>query len=118
MTKILVIDDDRDVKESTQIMLTDEGYEVSIACDGKQGLIEFERNKPDITFLDIKMPEMDGYDTFAEIRKKDPQAKIAFVTGFAIDDKRYYQIKHQAVSTIHKPIKIGKMLTVIQTNVS
>lgn len=118
MQKILVIDDDRDVKESTQIMLMDEGYEVSIACDGKQGVEEYKRYKPDITFLDIKMPEMDGYEAFRQIKKADPQAKIAIITGFAIDDERYNKIKHETIRTIHKPIELKDLLRVIKKNIN
>ena len=50
---ILVVDDDNDVKESSQVLLMDEGFDVALACDGRIGIEQFEKNNPDITFLDV-----------------------------------------------------------------
>ena len=115
---ILIADDDTDVKESTQVMLMDYGYKVITACDGKEAVTKYEEAHPDITFLDIKMPVMDGYDAFFRIKEKDPNAKIAFITGFATTDKRYTEAKkNNLLDTIHKPVGIDDLLKVINKNI-
>ena len=65
--KILFVDDDSDFLESTQLMLMDEGYDVVPATNGEEAVAKYKEIKPDIVFLDIKMPGIDGYETFFRI---------------------------------------------------
>jgi len=112
---ILLIDDDVDVKESTQVMLMDEGYTVNLACDGMQGIEAYEKTHPEITFLDIKMPGIDGYETFNKIIKIDPKAKVAFITGFATDpDKLTNAQKNDLIATLQKPVELRDLLKIIK----
>jgi len=115
---ILIADDDTDVKESTQVMLMDYGYKVITACDGKEAVAKYEETHPDITFLDVMMPVMNGFDAFFRIIKKDSNAKIAFITGFPTTDKRYAEAKkNNLLGIIHKPIGIDDLLKVINKNI-
>ena len=112
---ILLIDDDADVKESTQVMLMDEGYKVNLACDGMAGVDKYDETRPDMTFLDIKMPGVDGYETFHQIKKLDPKAKVTFVTGFATDaDKLLHAQKNDLVDIIQKPVELRDLLKIIK----
>lgn len=111
---ILIIDDDNDVKESTQVMLMDEGFKVFLACDGKQGVEAYLKNKPDMTFMDLKMPIMDGYEAFFKIKEKDAKAKIAFITGFSTDSTRLSEAKKKdLVDVIRKPVELSTLLKII-----
>lgn len=67
--KVLVVDDDKNICELLRLYLEKEGFEVSLAFDGKQGVDKFESEKPDLMLLDIMMPNMDGWQVCREIRK-------------------------------------------------
>ena len=68
--KILVVDDDVNICELLRLYLTKEGYQVTIANDGEEGLEKFNQVKPDMVLLDVMMPGMDGFETLEEIRKE------------------------------------------------
>ncbi|MFH1536804.1 MAG: response regulator [Patescibacteria group bacterium] len=72
--KILFIDDDRFLRTVWAKALSDSGYEVDTAEDGKQGLEKMKEIKPDLVILDIVMPGWSGFD-FLEAQKKDPEVK-------------------------------------------
>jgi len=112
---ILIIDDDQDVKESTGLILESNDYNVVLACGGKEGVEEYAKSNPDLTLLDIRMPDMDGYDAFFKIHEKDPNAKVVFITGFTKDDDKHEQaIKHNLIDTLYKPIEPDALLKLIK----
>lgn len=112
---ILIVDDDLDVKESTRFVLEKNGYDVAVACGGKDGVEEYAKSNPDLTFMDIKMPDMDGYDAFFKIHEKDPNAKVVFVTGYTIEDDRYEQAKkYNLIDTLYKPVDFNFLLKFIK----
>jgi len=81
--KILIVDDEQDIREITQKKLIQAGYEVLIASTGEEALAICSANHPDLVLLDIAIPEMDGYQTCQRI-KADEQTKdiaVLFVTG-------------------------------------
>jgi len=108
---ILVIDDDTDIKESTQVMLMNEGYKVEVACNGEIGLESYEKNHPDMTFLDIKMPGIDGFETFAKIKEKDHKSKVVLITGFVTDEEKLAEAKKNGLTDIiKKPFYLTDLL--------
>ena len=68
-TKVLVIDDDRNICELLRLYLEKEGYNVTLAFDGKEGVDKFAKTQPDMILLDVMMPNMDGWQVCREIRK-------------------------------------------------
>lgn len=112
---ILIVDDDIDLKESTGLLLKEDGYDVILACDGKQAIKKYEATNPDLTIMDIVMPGMDGYDAFFKIHEIDPNAKIVLVTGFTIEDDRYEKAKKKnLIDTLYKPVEADYLLKVIK----
>jgi len=79
---ILVIDDERAVRDAFELALMDDGYEVRLAEDGKSGLAAIGEKCPDLVFLDLKMPGMDGVETMRQIKEMEPDAPIYIVTAF------------------------------------
>lgn len=69
--KILVIDDSNTIRRSAESMLRKEGYEVETSADGFDALSKIARTKPDLIFVDIMMPRLDGYQTCAIIKNND-----------------------------------------------
>jgi CheY-like chemotaxis protein len=81
MAKILVLDDEYSILLMLKKMLEKEGHEVDIALNGREGLLLFEKDKPDMLITDIIMPEKEGLETIFELRQKHPDLKIIAISG-------------------------------------
>ncbi len=82
MQKILCVDDDRSVLQLYYEELTDEGYKVILAKDGKEALSKYSKEKPDLVVMDIRMPGMDGLNVLTAILGKDRQASVIINTAY------------------------------------
>jgi len=81
MAKILVLDDEVAIVLMIKKMLEKAGHEVDMALNGRDGMILFEQNKPDLLITDIIMPEKEGLETIFELRQKYPDLKIIAISG-------------------------------------
>jgi DNA-binding response OmpR family regulator len=81
MAKILVLDDEAAIVLMIKKMLEKAGHEVDMALNGRDGMILFEQNKPDLLITDIIMPEKEGLETIFELRQKYPDLKIIAISG-------------------------------------
>ena len=79
--KILVVDDEDSIRTLVQTMLKGEGRNVVLAAKGKDAIAVFQKERPDMTILDIDMPDIDGITVLRQIRTIDPQAKVMVFTG-------------------------------------
>jgi len=80
--KLLVVEDDRDVKFVMDAMLMRAGYEVVNAYNGREGVDQYRAHSPDLVLMDIRMPVMSGDEAIREIKAFDPRARILAVTAF------------------------------------
>lgn len=90
--KILIADDNENIREALTYLLEDEGYKLSLAKDGTEALKKVKSVRPDILFLDIMMPEMNGYDV-CRLIKSDPDLRSTYVImltakGQALEQER------------------------------
>jgi len=112
MAKILVVDDEADIRKLLVTLFEDAGYEVITASDGKEGLEVAKAEHPDLIFLDILMPIMDGFQTCAELRK-DPETKdtfIAFLTARDLPEDWDKGLQSDADMYIAKPFQADRLL--------
>jgi CheY-like chemotaxis protein len=79
--KILVVDDEDSIRTLVQTMLKGEGRQVVLAARGKDAIAMFQKERPNLTILDINMPDIDGITVLKQIRTIDPQAKVMVFTG-------------------------------------
>ena len=84
--KILVVDDDANICELLRLYLTKEGYQVTTAGDGEEGLEKFNQIKPDMVLLDVMMPEMDGFTLGKKIRELDVTVPFVYITAKSMKD--------------------------------
>jgi two-component system response regulator AtoC len=114
MKSILVIDDNRLIRQTFKSHLTSEGFEVSLAADGREGVEEFRKLEPDLVILDIHLPVLDGLEVLKQIRQIDPHAYVIMITAF--DDMRttVEAIKLGAFEYICKPIDYDELLLSIR----
>jgi two-component system, NtrC family, response regulator HydG len=80
--RIMIVDDDQDLAESLADLLQAHGYDVAVARDGQDALEHARGEDYDMTLMDVRMPVMNGVDSFLAIRKIKPQARIVMMTGF------------------------------------
>ncbi len=113
-TQILIVDDDRDFANSIADILTEEGYETSIAYSGPEALEKIKHQKIDMVFLDVRMTDMDGIETVKELRKLKSDIRVAMMTGYSDQHLFREAMNNGAVSVLHKPINIEKLIATIR----
>lgn len=103
--RILIVDDDCDFLESLELTLINRGHEVLSVTDGRDAVSRYAEFRPDIVFLDIKMPGLDGYETFLRIRAADSDARVVFTSSYVINDAKYLDARARSLAgMVNKPI--------------
>jgi two-component system nitrogen regulation response regulator NtrX len=111
---ILVIDDERSIRNTLKDILGLEGYVVDVAENGTTGL-ELIRSKDfDIVLCDIKMPEMDGIEVLKKIMEIKPESTVIMISGHGNIDTAVEAIKHGAFDFIVKPLDLNRLLITIR----
>lgn len=114
MAKILVVDDDRGVREFLEIMLTREGYAVSCAESGREGLALFKKKPFDLVLTDLKMPKMDGIDLLKEIKNISPDASVILITAHASSATAVAAMQEGALDYIEKDFDVEDLKATIR----
>ena len=100
--RVLVVDDERSMRELLSIVLRRDGYEVFVAGDGKQAVDMLRRERVDVLITDIRMPEMTGVDVLREAKKIDPAIITIIMTAFASTDTAVDALRLGAADYVHK----------------
>ena len=108
--KILIVDDEQSIREFIELLLSKEGYEVKTAPQASIALKLHEKEKFDLVFLDIQMPQMSGIEALAAFKKLDPTIEIIIITAFGTTEIAIDVIKKGAYDFIAKPFKIDVLL--------
>jgi CheY-like chemotaxis protein len=117
MARILVIDDDANIRATLQAMLVRAGHSVSFAKDGKAGLIAFAQEKPDLVITDMIMPEKEGIETIQSIRRNSPAIPIIAISGggrAAHADFLPLAIQFGATATLTKPFGVKALMELVR----
>ncbi|HVA13072.1 MAG TPA: response regulator [Stellaceae bacterium] len=112
--RVLVIDDDRDHAESIVDILSMRGHEVEAAFSGEQGVEVFRQHDFDMVFMDVKLPGMNGVETFFEFKKIRPDARVMMMTGFSLEQLIAQAIEGGALGVLRKPFAIQDLLQVLE----
>ncbi len=112
-TTVLIVEDDRNISELLQMYLEKEGYAVTTAYDGGQGLAKFRAIKPDLVLLDVMMPVMDGWGVCKAIRSEGSTPVIMLTAKGETDDK-VAGLKTGADDYITKPFEMREVLARIE----
>jgi two-component system, OmpR family, response regulator ChvI len=124
--RILIVDDEVDITLSFSLALEDSGlFEVNTYNDPLVALSEFRPNSYDLLLLDIKMPNMNGFELFDKIKRIDKKVKVCFISAYDVD---YTELREQFPSLeidcivpkniIRKPIQIAKLIERIEIELS
>ena len=112
-TTVLIVEDDRNIAELLQMYLEKEGYAVTIANDGGQGLEKFRAIKPDLVLLDVMMPVMDGWAVCNAIRA-EAQTPIIMLTAKSETSDKVQGLKAGADDYITKPFEMREVLARVE----
>ena len=104
--QVLLVDDERDIRDVLQVALTDSGYTVSLAENGREALKRFHESDPPIVITDIKMPVMDGIELLQHIKRENPDTEVIMITGHGDMDLAIKSLKYNAGDFITKPIDV------------
>ena len=120
MARVLIVDDEEDIASSLKMGLTNNGFQVDAYSDPQKALDNFKPNTYDLSLLDIRMPKMNGFELCREIKKKDGNAKICFITAFEIYYDEFKKIfpDTQVKCFIKKPISLKELVSHIKTEIA
>ncbi len=112
--RVFIIDDDRDHAESVADVLAMRGFECELAFSGEAGLARFRESSFDIVFMDVKLPGMNGVETFFEFRKLRPGVKVMLMTGFSLEQLVAQAVENGALGVLRKPFAMQELLDVLE----
>ena len=112
--KILIIDDERSIRNSLKEILADEGYDVDVAEDGAQGCAMVDKEKYSVIFCDIKMPGMDGLEVLDKLVAMGVDSAVVMISGHGDIDTAVECIKKGAFDYIQKPLDLNRILITIK----
>ncbi|HEV3374525.1 MAG TPA: sigma-54 dependent transcriptional regulator, partial [Candidatus Acidoferrum sp.] len=107
---ILVIDDESEIREGLELLLTSEGYGVSTAGTGESGLAKLEERPFDLLLLDVSLPDRNGLDLLKEVRRRDPHLSVVLITAYGSIDMARAAFKSGAMDYITKPWSNDELL--------
>ncbi len=107
--KLLFVDDEVDFLSTIEEFFSGLGYTVVTASNGPQGLLRLKETLPDLVFLDISMPHMDGSETLRLIRELDPKVQVIIVSGYASENLARELLAQGAYDFFQKPIDLFQL---------
>ncbi len=110
---VLIIDDNHDLANGLGMVLEEEGFQVTLAYNGCDGIEAFEAGRFEVAFIDVKMPDISGIEVFHKIRKKDPELRIIMMTGYRMKQLLEEVVGDGDVEILRKPLEIGRVLEVL-----
>ncbi len=111
---ILVVDDQFGDRETLKAILEGKGYRVAAASDGAEAIRMVKEGHYDIIFLDMRLPDMNGAETFEQVKAIDPRAVVIMMTGYTEAELVERAISHGAYTCIHKPFNMEKVITLVE----
>jgi DNA-binding response OmpR family regulator len=109
--KVLLVDDNPQIRQSLRKVLREEGYEVELAADGREGLEKFHAGRFDMMLLDISLPDMSGWDVFGTATAVNPFVPVIIITGR--NEQYDLVLLSGAGALIEKPLDVPKLLQIM-----
>ena len=113
-SSILIVDDNVSLCKTMSLVLERKGYAVTTAGDGSEAIKRVKKSPFDMVFLDIKMPLMDGVETYKRIKKVRSEVVVVMMTAYAVEDLVQAALQEGAYGIIYKPLDIEKVVALIE----
>ncbi len=111
---LLVVDDDEGMAGTLSDVLAASGYEVAVVHSGNQAIERVKALKPDGILMDIRMPGLNGVETFREIKRSSPESFVIFMTAYAASDLVEEARREGAVEVVPKPLDLERVLHLVE----
>ena len=118
MGSVLIIDDEAEIRESLQTLLELEGYDVAVAANGDQGLVQLGERPFDLVLLDLAMPGRNGLELIPELRAIDPLLSIIMITAYGTVEDAVRAMQSGAANFLQKPWDNEKLLADVRSAVA
>jgi CheY-like chemotaxis protein len=114
--RILIVDDEEDITMLFKVTLERAGFKVEVFNDPLEALSQFKPHYYDLVLLDIRMPQMSGFELYHELKKKDSEVKGRFISAFDVykEELRKYSLDKEEESIIRKPISTRDLVRIIK----
>ncbi|MFW5736714.1 MAG: sigma-54-dependent transcriptional regulator, partial [Halanaerobium sp.] len=112
--KVLIVDDEKNIRLTLKTALSKAGYEVETAVNGEDGLSKLEEEGFPVILLDMKMPGMDGIQFLKEITNEDLETKVIMITGYGSVETAVETLKLGAVDYLRKPFKPEEIISIVE----
>jgi two-component system nitrogen regulation response regulator NtrX len=114
MAEILIVDDEESIGDALKQVFEYEGHKVRVARNGPDALAMVEKSPPDVSFLDVKMPGVDGLEVLERIRSEDPQALVIMISGHGTIDTAVEATRKGAYDFLEKPLDTDRLLVTLR----
>ncbi|MFM9021748.1 MAG: response regulator, partial [Sediminibacterium sp.] len=114
MASILIIDDEKSIRNVLRDILQHEGYQVEEAADGEQGMKLFQSKTFDLVLCDIKMPKMDGMEVLQQMMAVNPEIPVVMISGHGSIENAVEAVKKGAYDFISKPPDLNRLLITLR----
>ncbi len=112
--KVLVVEDDQELRKTVSEVLDRNGFEINQAVDGMDALEKIEQKRPDLVMIDVNMPRMNGLDCLSKIKELDPSIIVIVMTAYSTIEDAVRAIKEGAYNYLAKPIKHQQVVEMVQ----
>jgi len=114
MAEILIVDDEESIGDALKQVFEYEGHKVRVARNGPDALAMVEESPPDVSFLDVKMPGVDGLEVLERIRSEDPHALVIMISGHGTIDTAVEATRKGAYDFLEKPLDTDRLLVTLR----
>lgn len=114
-TRVLIVDDERDFRETLAKVLSRRGYEVTSVADGAEAVRAASGGGVDVALVDLKMPDLDGLQTMSRIKAAAPAQRVIILTGHLLKSSEEEGLALGAFAYLTKPIAVAELVRVIET---
>lgn len=113
-TRVLIVDDDVAFAESLSDILSERGYDIAAVNSGEESLKKAKEKTFDVILIDIKMPVLDGVETFKRLKNISPQTVVIMMTAYSVEELIKNALKEGAYGILYKPLDINKVVGMIE----
>jgi len=116
-TNVLIVDDDKGIRFTLEGIIDDEGYMVKGAEDGYQAIELVKEIDFQWIFMDIRMPGLNGVETYLEIKKISPNSRVVMMTGFSVEELVTQALEEGVFAVLYKPLPVEQVLDILKSSV-
>ena len=114
-TNVLLVDDDSGIRFTLEGIIEDEGYAVRGAEDGYRAIELVKEINFHWVFMDIRMPGLNGVETYLEIKKISPESKVVMMTGFSVEALVKKALEEGVFAVLYKPLPVEQLLELLKS---